>query len=144
MLGHPLPGLIQPLCLIHHSRFKIAALVVFSIQLVDILIGEGLIVETDSVVVWLTFCDDLIKDIAFLGVNWEVGSVFLLGLEVLLELLQEDIAFLLQFLLLFYYLIRFDGLEIDEVEFSILLKLDGKLAIDLGYVDDFIGLLGGV
>lgn len=144
MLGHPLPGLIQALSLIHHSRFKIAALVVFLIQLVDILFGEGLIVETDGVVVGLAFSDDLVKDIAFLCVNWEIRTIFLLGLEILFELLQENIAFLLQFLLLFLDLIRFDGLQIDETEFGILLELDGKFAVDLGDVDDFVGLLSGV
>ena len=144
MLSHPFSGLIQPLRLIHHSRFKIAALVVFLVQLVDILFGEGLVVETDGVVVGLTFYDDLIQDIAFLCVNRKVGAIFILGFKVFFELLQEDIAFLLQFLLLLLDLIRFDGLEIDEAEFGILLELDGKFAVDFGYVDNFIGLLGGV
>ena len=144
VFSHPFAGLIQPLRLVHHSRFKIAALVVFLIQLEDVLVGEGLVVEADRVVVGLAFGDHLLQDIAFLGVNGQVGSVLLLGLEVFLELLQEDVAFLLQFLLLLGDLVGLDPLEVDEVELGVLLELDGELTVYLGDVDDLVGLLGGV
>lgn len=78
MLRHPLPGLIQPLGLVHDSRFKVATLVVLCLKLGDVLVCEGLVVKSDGVVVGLTFCYDLIKDITFLGVYGQVVLVFFL------------------------------------------------------------------
>ena len=72
VFSHPLAGLVQPLRLVHHSRFKIAALVVFLIQFEDVLVGEGLVVEADRVVVGLAFGDHLLQDIALLSVNGQV------------------------------------------------------------------------
>lgn len=144
VLGHPLSGLVQALGLVHHGRFKIAALVVLLIKLVDVFIGEGLIVKSDGVVVGLAFSDDLVQDIAILGINGQVRTVLLLWFKVLLKLLKEDIAFLLQLLLLFDDLIALDPLQIDKVQLGILLELYGKLSVNLGNVDDLVGLLRGV
>jgi hypothetical protein len=61
MLGHPFPSLIQSLRLIQYHRFFIGALIIIPIQLIDILIGEDLIVECDGILIGTISFDDFVE-----------------------------------------------------------------------------------
>lgn len=61
-----------------------------------------------------------------------------------MEFFEEKLTFTLQFLFLRVDVVRLDTVEVEEVQFRGLLQSDGELAIDLGEVEDIVGLLGGV
>ena len=144
VLAHPLAGLVEALRVVNDGGLKIGAVVVVAVQLVHVLVGEDLVVEGDWVLVGLEAADDLVEGCALIGVGVVLVVVALLGLQVGLVLLEEQLALLLQALLELADLLAPRALQAHQVELRVLLDLHRELPGDLGHVDHVVRAVGGV
>lgn len=51
MIPHPLAGLVQALCIVDDSSLEVRTIVVVLVQLANVFVSEGLVVESDRVLV---------------------------------------------------------------------------------------------
>jgi hypothetical protein len=112
-----------------------------TLQFREVLVGEGLVVEGERVLVGLVAVNDGVELFATCTVSLVEFVVVLLEVDVLRKLLQEGLAFLTQLLLLLGDRVVFGPLQVQHVYLRIAFELDGEFAVNLGHVDDVVGLL---
>ena len=100
MVAHPLPRLVQPLRVVDHRGLKITTIVEMAVQLSNILCRSGVVVEGERVLIRPVPSDGLVQESALVTVCTVMQVVHLLGTEIPLELLQEELAFSRKTLLL--------------------------------------------
>lgn len=83
MFSHPLPSLIQSLCLIQDHSFLIRTLIIILIQLIDVLIGKDLIIKSNGVLIGSISFDNFIEFDAFVAIDLIAIIIFLLCFEIL-------------------------------------------------------------
>ena len=89
---------------------------VFLLYFRKILIREDLVVEGDGVLIGAIAIDDVGQLVAIGGVYCVFLVVGFLLLHVLLKLFDEEVTFLLEFVLLFRHVLLLDLLKVQQVD----------------------------